>query len=130
MKQLLFGLFVGCIISISFEHLLPVKYNKITVIGDYKNGMVKLDKDSIWWIREKFVEESRHGIFVYGHNVPSDTLIGIKNFNPFVVCIYNNTDTERHYIGDTLRFTYCNSSQYFEPKIISDTIGYFKPMKK
>lgn len=89
----------------------PIK--KDTVIFDLNNTFIQREGDSIYWEAGKYISDKIDtviGDFTYGrgHHVPSyaDKILGLKHVRP-VVIITDGKDTERHWYGDTLRYTSC-----------------------
>lgn len=90
----------------------PLK--KDTVIFDLNNTFIQKEGDSIYWDAGLFVMDStdknstKDFKYGYGHHIKTypDKVLGLKHVRP-VVIITDGTDTERHWYGDTLRYTTC-----------------------
>lgn len=95
---LLFPMIIGC----------EKKQNKVVVV-DFNRAFILKEGDSILWQEPIFVIDSIDTTgsidFTAGHSLPQDTLIGLKNYKPFILIL--GTDTTKHYWGDTLRIQKC-----------------------
>lgn len=92
------------------EDSVRVSRAKVRIVLDMNDGFVRPERDSIFWISWRRVTDSVRGNLTYSHEIPCDTAFGLKNWKPIVVVIMDGNDTERHYYGDTLRYTTCQKS--------------------
>lgn len=82
----------------------------IRLVVDMKKFFTRMGNDSIWWSHGEYVSDhiDSSGSFKIssGHELPQDTIYGIKHWPTTVVII--DKDTQYHYGGDTVRIKQCN----------------------